>query len=147
MTSSDEVRVTRRFDAPREVVFRAWVEPEQVAMWWSPHEFEVPRPTVEIDPRAGGRIHFSMRGRGDGTDYPVRFEIVELREPELLVLSSEAMPEVGLAFPTVTRVVFEVEDGGTRVTITQGPHTGELLPLAQAGWEGSLDKLESLLAA
>jgi uncharacterized protein YndB with AHSA1/START domain len=80
-------------------------------------------------------------------DYPVRFEIVELREPELLVLSSEAMPEVGIAFPTVTRVVFEEEDGGTRLTITQGPHTGEMLPLARAGWSGSLDKLESLLAA
>ena len=102
MTSSDEVRVTRRFAAPREVVFRAWVEPEQVAMWWAPHDFEVPRPTVEIDPRVGGRIHFSMRARSDWVDYPVRFEIVELREPKLLVLSSEAMPEVGLAFPTVT---------------------------------------------
>jgi Activator of Hsp90 ATPase homolog 1-like protein len=45
-------------------------------------------------------------------------------------------------------VVFEEEeDGGTRVTITQGPHTDKMLPLVQAGWEGSLDKLESLLAA
>jgi uncharacterized protein YndB with AHSA1/START domain len=146
MNSSDEVRITRRFAAPRHVVFRAWVDPEQVAMWWAPHEFEIPRPTVEIDARVGGRIHFSMRSRGDGVDYPVRFEIVELREPEVLVLHSEAMPEVGIALPTVTRVMFEEEDDGTRLTITQGPHTGEMLRMAQAGWKGSLDKLESLLA-
>jgi hypothetical protein len=45
----------------------------------------------------------------------------------------------------MTRVVFEVDQDGTRVTVTQGPHTDEIRDRASGGWGGSLDRLERLL--
>ncbi len=144
--SAPEVRVARLFRIPREVVFNAWIDPDQVAAWWAPEGCEVPRETVDIDPRAGGRIYFSIVDPGRVASVPVRFEIVEIAVPELLVFASEAMPEVGL-LAMVTRVEFEDAGDGTRVTVTQGPHTDEMQTEAQAGWLGSFDKLERLLGS
>jgi uncharacterized protein YndB with AHSA1/START domain len=143
--SGREVRITRVFRAPRELVFNAWIDPDQVAAWWSPEECEIPRETVTIEPRAGGRIHFSMIDPARGAVYQVRFKIVEISEPELLVLASDPEPEIGLPHRMLTRVVFEVDRDGTRVTVTQGPHTEEMQQRAAAGWLGSLAKLERLL--
>ncbi len=142
---SREVRITRVFRAPRERVFKAWIDPDQVAAWWAPEEYEIPRETVEIEPYVGGRIHFTMVDLKGGTVYRVRFNIVEISEPELLVLASDPQPEIGLAYPMITRAVFVAEDGGTRLTVTQGPHGEETKHAATAGWLACLDKLERLL--
>lgn len=139
-----EVRVARVFSAPRELVFNAWIDPEHVAAWWAPEGCEVARETIDIDPRAGGHIHFSIVDPARVSAIPVRFEIVEISEPERLVLTSEAMPEVGLQ-AMLTHVEFETAGDGTRVTVTQGPHTDETQDKSHAGWLGSLDKLERLL--
>lgn len=143
--SRREVRITRRFEAPRELVFKAWLDPDQVAAWWAPEECVVPRETVEIEPHSGGRIHFSMINRRSGTVYPVRFTIIELSEPELLVLASEPQPEIGLVHPMITRAVFAAEGADTLLTVTQGPHTEATHDGANAGWTQCLDKLELLL--
>lgn len=141
-----EVRVSRVFQAPREVVFEAWIDPAQITAWFSPEGCEVPRETVDVDARAGGRIHFSMVESDGGAVYPVRFEIEQISAPELLVLVSEPEPEIGLPNRMRTRVVFEAHGDTTRVTVTQGPHTDEMHGNADFGWRGSLDKLERLLA-
>lgn len=141
------MRVSRVFEAPREVVFRAWIDPDQVTAWWAPEGCEVPRETVEIDARAGGRIHFSMVESTGGAVFPVRLEIAQISVPELLVLVSDPQPEIGLPHRMLTRVVFEVHGDGTRVTITQGPHTDEMQGQAELGWQGCLDKLERLLGS
>ncbi|MBV9681518.1 MAG: SRPBCC domain-containing protein [Solirubrobacterales bacterium] len=143
--SRREVRITRLLRAPRELVFRAWIDPDQIAAWWAPNDYEIPSETVEIDPRVGGRIHFSMVERAGEAVYPVRFEIVEISEPELLVLASDPQPEIGLVYPMITRAVFEAGGDGTLVTVTQGPHAEETQGGATAGWTESLDKLESHL--
>ena len=140
-----EIRVTRVFRAPRELVFNAWIDADQVAAWMAPEGCEVPRETVEIEPRAGGRIHFSMVDQARGTIYRVRFEIVEIAAPELLVLSSEPEPEIGLPHPMLTRVTFDIDGDGTRVTVTQGPHTHEMQREAERGWLSSFDKLGQAL--
>jgi uncharacterized protein YndB with AHSA1/START domain len=142
-----EVRITRTIGGPPDVVFNAFVDGDQVAKWWAPEGFDVPADSVEIDARVGGRIHFTMVDSQTGAEYPVRFEIVELSEPELLVFSSPAMPEVGILEPTRTRVLLEPDGDGTLVTVTQGPHTEELAPSAEAGWQGSLAKLEALVGS
>jgi len=140
-----QVTITHVFDAPPELVFDAFVDPDQVAEWWAPEGFHVPRDTVDVDARAGGRIHFTMAESDGGAEYPVRFEILEMSRPQLLVMRSPAMPEVGIAEPTLTRVEFEDAGAGTRVTVTQGPHTDEMAGMAEAGWRGSFDKLDVLL--
>jgi uncharacterized protein YndB with AHSA1/START domain len=127
------------------LVFNAWIDPDQIAVWCAPEGCEVPRDTVDIDPRPGGRIHFSMVDSTTGDVIPVRFEILELAKPDLLVLASEPQPELGLPHPMLTRVVFEADGDATRLTLTQGPHTEEMRRGAASGWASSLDKLERLL--
>jgi uncharacterized protein YndB with AHSA1/START domain len=146
LTARREVRVTRTFDAPRELVFRAWLDPDQLAAWIAPESVEVPRSSVRVDARVGGQIEYAMVDPSLGQEYPVVFEIVEMSEPELLVFESPAQPEFDIPERTTTRVAFEEDRGRTTVTVTQGPHTDEMAPQAQAGWTSVLEKLEALLA-
>jgi uncharacterized protein YndB with AHSA1/START domain len=141
-----EVRIARTFDAPRELVFRAWLDPEQIVAWMAPAGLEVPRSSVHVDARVGGRIQYSMVEPSSGQEYPVVFEIVGLSEPELLLFESPAQPELGFPERTSTRIVLEEDGDRTTVTITQGPHTDETIQDAQAGWTSVLDNLDALLA-
>ena len=145
MTANRQVRITRTFDAPRELVFRAWLEPDQLAEWLAPAGLKVPRSSIKVDPRPGGAIEYSMADPSIG-EYPVRFEIVEISEPELLLLESPPQPEFGIPERTTTRVVFEEDADRTKVTVTQGPHTDEMAPDAQAGWSSVLENLDALIA-
>jgi len=140
-----EVRITRLFQARRELVFKAWIDPDQIAAWWAPKQCEIPRETVEIEPHVDGHIHFSMVERGGGVVYPVRFRIVEISEPELLVLASDPQPEIGVVNPMITRAVFEAKGNATLVTVTQGPHSEQTQGGATTGWTECLEKLEKLL--
>ncbi len=88
-----------------------------------------------------------MVDSSSGQNYPVRFEIVQISEPELLLLESPPQPDLGFPEWLTTRVVFEEDGDRTTVTVTQGPHTDETSPEARAGWTSVLDKLEALLAA
>jgi uncharacterized protein YndB with AHSA1/START domain len=146
LTARREVRITRTFDAPRELVFRAWLDPDQLADWMAPAGLDVPRSSVHVDARIGGRIEYSMVDPSSGQEYPVVFEIVEISEPELLLFESPAQPELGFPERTTTRVVFEENGDKTTLTVTQGPHTDETAPDAQSGWTSVLDKLGALLA-
>ena len=141
------ITITRVFDAPREVVFKAWTDPDQVATWFGPAGFEVPRESVEIDLRPGGRFRLLMV-RGDaGMEHPIDYEVVEVSEPELLVLRSEPNPQVGLHQGTVARIELQEEGGKTRMTLTDGPYTKDGARGAGGGWEGAFDKLEASLGA
>jgi uncharacterized protein YndB with AHSA1/START domain len=145
LTADREVQITRTFEAPRELVFRAWVDPEQIVAWMAPAGIEVPRSSVHVDARVGGRISYSMVDPNTGQEYPVVFEIVEISEPELLLFESPAQPELGFPERTSTRVVLEEDGEKTTVTITQTGHTDETIGDAEAGWTSILEKLDRLL--
>lgn len=55
----DTVRITRIIDAPREDVFRAWTEPDEIRRWWGPGEFTCPE--AEVDLRPGGEYRLAMQ--------------------------------------------------------------------------------------
>ena len=74
-----ELITTRIFDAPREVVFRAWTDPERLKRWWGPKGFT--NPVCEVDVRTGGAIRIDMRAP-DGAVYPMTGAFVEIVEPE-----------------------------------------------------------------
>ncbi|HEY2156631.1 MAG TPA: SRPBCC domain-containing protein [Isosphaeraceae bacterium] len=80
-TSDRELVATRVFDAPRELVFKLWTDPEHVAKWWGPRGFTIT--TASMDVRAGGVWRFRMHGP-DGVDYPNRIKYTEVVEPERL---------------------------------------------------------------
>jgi uncharacterized protein YndB with AHSA1/START domain len=140
-TAQDQtVLITRIFDAPREAVFEAWTDPDQVAKWFGPEGFETD--SVEIDLRVGGRFELVM-AHGDDR-HPVRYEIVELDPPRLLVLTSGPMPEIGIHEPTITRVELHDHGDKTRLTLSDGPYTESTY--AEAGWNGAFAKLDAMLA-
>jgi uncharacterized protein YndB with AHSA1/START domain len=144
-TGHREVRFTHFFEAPPETVFAAWTDPDQVARWWAPEGFEIPRDSVVIEPRVGGRFHLTMVVPGGEERHPLRSEFVELAEPRLIVMRAEAIPEAGIVEPTITRVELEPEGVGTRMTITAGPYTDEMAPSAEAGLRGITANLDNLL--
>lgn len=141
-----QITITRVFDAPRELVFKAWTDPDHVARWFGPAGLETPRESVEIDLRVGGRFHLRMVRPGSEMEHRLRYEIVELVEPELLVLEHGPMPEVGVHHGTVTRIELQEEHGKTRMTLTDGPYAEEGGGGAGAGWDSAFDKLEAALA-
>jgi uncharacterized protein YndB with AHSA1/START domain len=144
--ADQHVLITRVFDAPRERVFRAWTDPDEIAAWYGPEHFDAPRDRIRVDLREGGRYELTMVQREGGREFAVGYEIVELDEPRLLVLRSDPMPEAGMPESTVTRV--ELHDHGekTRMTLSDGPYPagGEH---AEAGWKSSFEKLARCVAA
>ena len=65
------ILITRIFEAPREVVFAAWLDPDQVAEWYGPEHFTTPREKITIEPRVGGRWDVTMVRRAtDGSSRP-----------------------------------------------------------------------------
>jgi uncharacterized protein YndB with AHSA1/START domain len=142
-TAAVEILITRIFDAPREEVFRAWTDPDEVAAWFGPEHFDTER--VHIDLRVGGRYELVMVQRGSGAEFPVGYEIVELVEPELLVLRSDPMPEMGMHEPTVTRIELYDHGDKTRMTLSDGPYPAGRAH-AEAGWNAAFEKLAERLA-
>ena len=144
-----EVRITRVFDASRARVFRAWTDPDDVAMWFSPAPLTTPRDTVRIDLRVGGRYELTMV-MPDGAASPLGFEIVELDPPGLLVLRSDPMPEAGMPEPTLVRIELHEEASTegvrTRMTLSDGPYPSGFGVHAERGWLSAFDKLASVVA-
>lgn len=149
--------ITRVFNAPRERVFQAFVDPELVALWWGPDGFRSPRDKMVIEPAAGGRHRKVMvlvdpaiaagMGVAVGTEFPDAARVVEIRPPELLVLSSEAQPGMGLVEDTITRIEFHADGPArTRVELVDGPYSEMMAPHAENGWRQSLEKLATVLA-
>ena len=81
----------------------------------------------------------------NGSEYPVRFQVVEVVEHELLVFFSPAQPELGLNTDTTTRIEFSDEDGKTRMKLTDGPYEGDFAEMTNTGWNQQFEKLVRLL--
>jgi uncharacterized protein YndB with AHSA1/START domain len=144
--ADDTVLITRIFDAPRERVFRAWTDPAAVAAWFGPEHVDTPPDKVRIDLRVGGRYELTMVRRDNGAEFSIGYEIVELVEPELLVLRSDPMPEAGMHEPTVVRIEFHDHGAKTRMTLTDGPMPPAGRGHAEAGWNAAFDKLAARVA-
>lgn len=145
--ADQEVLITRVFDAPREQLFRAWTDPDEVAAWYGPEHMEAPRERIEIDLRVGGRWELTMVRRDGGGELSIGYDIVELVEPELIVLRSDPMPEMGMREPTVVRVEFHDHGAKTRMTFSDGPYPVPGGGHAQAGWNAAFEKLAAHVVA
>ncbi|MBE2315166.1 SRPBCC domain-containing protein [Solirubrobacter sp. CPCC 204708] len=145
--TADSFVITRVFEAPRAEVFRAWTEPEEIAAWYGPEHFDTPAEKIRVDLRVGGRYELTMIQRSSGDEFPASYEIIELVEPELLVLRSDPMPQFGMPEPTVTRLELHEEGPGrTRMTLTDGPYPTNA-GHAEAGWKSAFEKLARALSA
>ena len=140
-----KVLITRIFDVPREQVFRAWTDPDELARWYGPEHMKAPRERIRIDLRVGGRWELTMVSRGGGAEFAIGYDILELVEPELIVLRSDPMPEMGMHEPTVLRVELHDHGAKTRMTLSDGPYPPGGRGHAEAGWSGAFDQLAAIL--
>ncbi len=113
--SDREITITRVVDAPRELVWEAWTNPEHVARWWGPRGFTT---TIEkMDVRPGGVWQHVMHGP-DGTDYPNKSVFQEVVKPERIVMSHGGGRKGLRGVTFVATWTFEPLEGNkTRVTI------------------------------
>lgn len=134
--------MTRIFDAPRELAYRAFIDPDQLAEWFGPVGFSVPRDSVDVDARVDGQWRFTMVSDDDPNIVsPVNATFIEVIENELLV-GAEDTPDGELR----VRLEFHDEGGKTRLVLRQGPFTEEFLEMTRVGWLSSFTKLDALLA-
>jgi uncharacterized protein YndB with AHSA1/START domain len=147
--SKHEISVSRRFDAPRELVYRAFVDPDQLCEWYGPDGFYVPCETVQIDARAGGFQRFVLKNIEDPAGrYQVEVTLSEVVENELLDGHQEVerIGDSGPADRTRLRLEFAEEvNGVTVLELRQGPFTDEVGEAVMARWESSFRNLDSLL--
>jgi uncharacterized protein YndB with AHSA1/START domain len=144
-TAERELVITRHFDAPRELVFRAWTEPDRAVRWWGPQGFTTAH--YEIDFRPGGSYRVCMRSP-EGTEHWQRGVCCEVVEPERLVFTfawedAEGRP----GHETVVTVDFAEVGARTRLTLHQAVFETVTAPdLHQGGWASALDCLAEYLA-
>jgi uncharacterized protein YndB with AHSA1/START domain len=148
-SSKWDLVITRVFDAPRALVFKAWTEARHVAQWWGPKGFT--NPVCEMDVRAGGELRIHMRAP-DGVVYPMTGVFKEVVAPERLVFVSSALDGDGKSmFDVLNTVLFAEQRGKTTLTlqarvITTTVQAPQYLKGMEMGWMQSLDRLEEKLA-
>jgi uncharacterized protein YndB with AHSA1/START domain len=143
-----EVNITRIFDAPRELVFKMWTDPDLVEKWWGPKDFT--NPVCKLDARVGGSIRIVMQGP-DGTKYPTGGFFKEFVEPEKLVFISIKEDDDGNAELEVRNTVTFTETNGKTTMIMNAEVVMET-PAAcgsvdgmNVGWNQSIDRLTDLI--
>jgi uncharacterized protein YndB with AHSA1/START domain len=112
-TSDRELVFTRRFDAPREMVWQAWTDSSQLARWWGPDGFSITTHAHEM--AKGGGWQFTMHGP-DGQDYPNHITYLEVEAPARMVYIHGGAPG-DVTAPFQTSMTLTEEGGVTLLTM------------------------------
>ncbi len=142
---SNEIHISRVYDAPVKTVWDAWVDPEQVAKWWGPRGFTLT--TSSKDVRAGGTWIYTMHGP-DGTDYPNIAYYHEVEEYSKLVYDHGATETTPPLFRVT--VLFAEQNGKTKMDMTMTLPTPEAAEetrkfIKKAGGDSTWDRLSEYL--
>jgi uncharacterized protein YndB with AHSA1/START domain len=166
MTDIKPIIITRVFDAPRELVWKAWTDPEMIKKWWGPEGFTAP--SIKVDLKVGGKYIYAMQGpKGSQWDKVMHSAGIfkEIVPHEKIVVTDYFSDEDGNKLPpmtfgqeqdfpdemTVTVLFEEVEAGKTKLTINYPkPETANqmeamLKSRMEEGWNSSLNKLAESL--
>ena len=139
------LKITRVFDAPRSLVFKAWTEPEHMARWWGPRGFK--STVLKNDLRPGGAYRIHMLGPdGDHWTQGVYREVVP---PERLVMVGSWADAQGNPTRPETTLTLLFEDLGGKTKLTLHNAVFESVTardLHQGGWTSALDCLAEYLA-
>jgi uncharacterized protein YndB with AHSA1/START domain len=162
-TPSKDFVISRVLDAPRDLVWKCFTDPECMKQWWGPKGFKVI--ASKMDLRVGGTYHYGMEAP-DGKTMWGKFVYREVTPPEKLVLINSFSDEAGgltrhplsPTWPMEMYSVFtfeEVDGSKTKFTVRWSPHnaTDEEKKTFDAGhasmtggWSGTMDQLEAYLA-
>jgi uncharacterized protein YndB with AHSA1/START domain len=149
LPTDEEILITREFDAPRHLVYKAWTTPELVMRWWSGQRGEMK--VADIDLRVGGTWRYVMVARG-GHEVAFHGEYREIVPEERIVTTEvyEGMPEVGE--PAVDIVTFGEAGGGTKLELLMRVASKEIRDMIletgmEVGMQEQMDALEQLAAS
>jgi uncharacterized protein YndB with AHSA1/START domain len=141
-----EITITRVLDAPRELVWKAWTEPEQLARWWGPPGWSNPVSKITMDVRPGGTFRVTSVSDEDGAEMTVVGEYREVVEPERLVFeepAEDSWHEGAVSVATFT----DLGDGRTEMVLQATIQTtDEMRAAAEGGMRSSVDRLAKHLA-
>lgn len=147
-----EMVMTRIFDAPRELVFAAFTQPEHLAKWWGPHHFT--NPLVEVDVRLGGVLRIHMADPA-GNLYPMEGVFREIIAPKRLVFHSKAFEDADGNYMlevlhTVTLEDYQGQSHKTKLTLhavvlKESPEIAGPLSGMEEGWSQSFERLAAML--
>jgi uncharacterized protein YndB with AHSA1/START domain len=135
--------IERTMPAPRQRVYEAFAVAEQLARWWGPEGFEIPR--IDYEPRVGERFQIEM-APPQGDAFQLVGEFKEVEPPIRLAFTFEWEPADPDDVVTLATLTFRERGASAKVELQQGPfRTDERRALHRDGWGASLDKLERLL--
>jgi uncharacterized protein YndB with AHSA1/START domain len=158
MKNEKELTLERVFDAPREMVWEAWTDPELLKQWWGPDNVTIPE--CEVDLRVGGEFYIVMEagaamGPYKGTQWPMRATFTVVEPPEKITYTAKAWtegkdPEETMIDQT-TEITLTEENGKTKVKVVAivhktGPGAKMAIQGMQAGFTQQLEKLNTFLA-
>jgi len=148
LNKTKELTISRTFNAPRELVWKAWTSQKHIEKWWGPKGFT--NPVCEWDATTGGKIYIEMKGP-DGNHYPMNGVFDEIKKPEKIVFTSAALGENGKHLFDIVNTISFIEEGNkTKLTLhfifsNIIPEAEKNIAGADMGWNMSLDKLVELL--
>lgn len=153
-----ELTLVRTFDAPLELVWKAWTDPEMIRQWWGPDNVSIPE--CEIDLRVGGKIYIVMEageamGSYKGTRWPMLGVFTAVEPNAKLSYDGKAWTEGQnengeTTIDQTTEVTLVEENGKTTVTVLAivhktGPGAGMAVQGMEAGFTQQLEKLKKFL--
>jgi uncharacterized protein YndB with AHSA1/START domain len=128
--SAREITITRVFAAPRELVWKAWTEPEQLSRWWGKRGWSTPVETITMDVRPGGAFRLTSIRDADGRAMPLDSVYEEVVEPERLVFAHGSVTFIDLG------------DGRTEMIFNTTMHTtAAIRAAAEGGLASAFDRL------
>lgn len=142
-----DLELTRVFDAPADRVYQAFTDPDRFARWYGPPGMSVPRDTVHIDARRGGRQRFVLVADADpGLRSAMTIQFTEVVENRLLAATQDAeIPGQPGTWTSGLRLEFHDQDGQTRLVLREGPHPEGMVELGRQAWEHMFPKLDRVL--
>jgi uncharacterized protein YndB with AHSA1/START domain/predicted enzyme related to lactoylglutathione lyase len=138
--TAQEITITRVFEAPRELVWKSWTEPDQLAQWWGPAGWSTPVSAVTMDVRPGGEFSLTSTNE-DGAEMPVRGTYTEVDPPERLVLEEGSEGAWHEGAVSELRLI-DLGGNRTEMRFRTTIHTSdEMRGNAEAGLNGAFDRL------
>lgn len=148
-SESPQLAISRVLDVPRELVYRAFTDPDHLATWWAPIGSSLPREEIDVDVRTGGYQRWTqVSASNPDVRVHIHFDLTDVTDGELLegvMHVSGRLPE-GID-PFATRLRVELHDEGdaqTRLEIRHWlpPH---MTGLSEQAWREALIKLDASL--
>ena len=144
--TAQEITITRVYDAPRELVWKAWTEPARLAQWWGPRGWRTDPADVTMDVQPGGSFRVTSVNDADGAEMTTESVFREVVEPERLVVEETAEDSWHEGAVSVL-MLHDLGDSRTEMVFRSTINTtAEMGGNAERGLASAFDRLGEVLA-